>query len=184
MNKILILLLVYILSSCGNTQDLGPADNGVQTDEFIEADFQETENQAEFKNVEPDDSLFASIQRGACFGTCPIYTMKIYNSGYVILNGIRFIDKIGTHSTTLSKQNMLTFIEGAMNIGYMELEDDYDNIHVTDLPAVITSIVINGKRKTVRRRYNYPKGILSFEKLFDDLLDSEKWEYQSGGKER
>lgn len=184
MNKLLLIFSVFVWASCANTKDLGPGDNGTNTDEYVEADFQETENQAEFKNLFDEDSLFASIKKGACFGTCPIYTLKIYNSGYTVLNGVRFIDLIGNHSTKLSKQQMLAFIEGAMNIGYMELEDNYDNIHVTDLPSATTSIVIDGVRKTVRRRAEYPRGILNFEKLFEDLLESEKWKYIDGGNER
>jgi len=144
-------------------------------------------DKAEFKNVSKDDSLFAYIRRGACFGKCPTYELRIYNSGYTELNGIRFVDLIGEYTTTISKEKMRAFVEKAKSIGYMEMEDVYDNEMVTDLPEMQTSIVINGIRKAVRRRYNFPQEIVSFEKLFDALLESEKWKMISspeGGKEK
>lgn len=129
----------------------------------------------EFKDVEKGDSLFAYIRRGACYGNCPTYELKIYNSGFAELNGIRAVDLLGEYTTTISKAKMLGFIEKAKSIGYFQMEDAYDNEMITDLPETKTSIVIDGKRKAIRRRYNYPQEILSFEKLFDDILESEKW---------
>ncbi len=43
-----------------------------------------------------------------------------------------------------------------------------------DLLTTTTTIVIGGKRKSVRKRIDYPRSILAFEKVFDDLLESEK----------
>ncbi|MEJ6583189.1 MAG: DUF6438 domain-containing protein [Crocinitomicaceae bacterium] len=129
----------------------------------------------EFKNLEKGDSLFAYIRRSPCYGTCPTYEMKIYNSGFVELSGGRFIDLLGEHTTTIARAKMRAFIEKATSIGYMKMDDVYDNTNITDLPATSTSIVINDVRKSIRRRVNYPNEILAFEKLFDDLLTSEKW---------
>ena len=71
---------------------------------------------------------------------------------------------------------MDTFSDMAKQIDYMNLSDEYDNRYVSDLPETNTSIVIDGKRKTVRKRYDYPRSILAFEKLFMKLLDEVKWE--------
>lgn len=134
-----------------------------------------TSDKTEFKDIAKGDSLFAYIRRGACYGMCPTYEIKIYNSGFAELNGIRAIDLLGTYTTTISKDKMHALIEKAKSIGYFEMEDVYDNETVTDLPETKTSIVIDGKRKGIRRRYKFPQEILSFEKMFDEFLDSEKW---------
>lgn len=134
-----------------------------------------TSDNSEFKDIEKGDSLFAYIRRGACYGMCPTYELKIYNSGFAELNGIRAIDLLGVYTTTISKDKMRALIEKAKSIGYFEMDDVYDNEMVTDLPETKTSIVIDGKRKAIRRRYKYPNEILSFEKLFDEFLETEKW---------
>lgn len=155
------ILFTALLISCASTKEgkdnIKPSDN------------------AEFRDVEKGDSLFAYIRRGACYGNCPTYELKIYNSGFAELNGIRAVELLGEYSTTISKDKMRALIAKAKSIGYFEMEDAYDNDMITDLPETKTSIVIDGKRKAIRRRYKYPQEILSFEKLFDDLLESEKW---------
>lgn len=155
------LLFSILLISCASTKE--GKDNIKSSDKMV------------FKDVEKGDSLFAYIRRGACYGNCPTYELKIYNSGFAELNGIRAVDLLGVYTTTISKAKMLAFIEKAKSIGYFQMEDAYDNEMITDLPETKTSIVIDGKRKAIRRRYKYPQEILSFEQLFDNLLESEKW---------
>lgn len=155
------ILLSIVIISCASTKE--------------GKDTIKTSDKAEFKDIEKGDSLFAYIRRGACYGMCPTYEMKIYNSGFTELNGLRAIDLLGTYTTTISKDKMRALIERAKSIGYFGMDDVYDNEMVTDLPETKTSIVIDGKRKAIRRRYKYPNEILSFEKLFDTFLETEKW---------
>ena len=155
------ILFSILLISCASTKE--GKDNIKSSDK------------TEFKDIEKGDSLFAYIRRGACFGKCPTYEMKIYNSGFTELIGTRAIDLLGTYTTTISKDKMHALIAKAKSIGYFAMDDVYDNEMVTDLPETKTSIVIDGKRKAIRRRYKYPEAILGFEKLFDAFLETEKW---------
>ncbi len=125
--------------------------------------------------VAADDSLFAFISRGACYGTCPTYTLSIYDDGTVLLNGIRFVKPEGKHRSSISKDEMKKFIAKAKEIEYFSLNDVYD-AHITDIPGTKTSIVIDGKRKEVYRRFGYPQRILKFEELFDNLLTTLDWQ--------
>jgi hypothetical protein len=135
-----------------------------------------TESEYNFENISENDSLFASIDKGACFGKCPVYSMKIYNSGSVRYYGKNFVEKEGSFSMVLDKDQMSSFVEKAKEINYMEMDDTYDNRNITDLPSIKSSIVIDKTRKSIKRRFGYPKEILEFEKLFEDLLASGKWE--------
>lgn len=155
-----ILTLALLVVSCANTKEL-PKEN--------------SNSMSEFKNISEEDSLFASIKRGFCYGTCPVFEIKIYNSGYTTLEGTRNIELIGNYSTTITTDQMRALLERAMSIGYMDMEDSYDNSMITDLPESITSIVVNGKRKQVLKRYGFPKTLSEFEKMFDELLVSEEW---------
>ncbi|MFH1321890.1 MAG: DUF6438 domain-containing protein, partial [Bacteroidota bacterium] len=83
------------------------------------------------------DSLFASIKRTPCYGRCPTYSISIYKSGYVIYEGIRFVDRIGTYSTQISEKEIQKIIAKANETGYFDLNDVYDS-PVTDLPTTIT----------------------------------------------
>ena len=182
MKKVFTILIVGLtLLSCAQTKEIGSQD--VPTPPVAPTDVQKDKTDVPQGNgkvtlvdVLQDDSLFASITKGYCYGTCPVYKLKIYNSGHVSLEGIKNIDQIGFFSARINQEKMDTFSDMAKQINYMNLSDEYDNRYVSDLPETNTSIVIDGKRKTVRKRYDYPRSILAFEKLFIKLLEELAWE--------
>ena len=179
MNYLFVLIsLLTITASCSTSKEVAtsaPSELPQTTTESATTE-KPTEHQIIFEDLAKGDSLFASIKRGYCFGTCPVYELNIYNSGYTTYKGIRSVDMIGEYTTRLSKEEMTKFVSLASEIGYMEMKDEYDNSGVTDLPECTTSIVMGGKRKSIRRRYGYPNSILAYEKLFDELQTSQKWE--------
>lgn len=125
-------------------------------------------------NGKPQRQEFATIQKSYCYGKCPVYKMTIYEDGRTILEGKANLDMIGVWELKLDMSELDAFTKMARNIGYMELEDKYDS-EITDIPSTTTSIVIDGVRKEVYRRANYPEKILKFEALFTDLLEREGW---------
>lgn len=142
----------------------------------------ETENDLQVTKIEEDeDTLFASISRTSCFGHCPVYELNIYSSGYMIYVGKNFVDRMGTYNARIDSIAMQEFIDTALAIGYMSMEDKYDS-PVSDLPAAITSIKINGVRKEIYRRHQYPREIIHFEQLFDRLVISADWKLVPGSE--
>lgn len=128
--------------------------------------------------IEKSDSLFVSLERSYCFGTCPVYKIEIYNSGFAVYTGQANTDKIGTFTTKFSKDQLNSLTNVAKEINYMSLNDVYDNPGVTDLPSHTSSIVINGVRKTVKRRIGYPQSIVVFEKQIDAIIGETNWTAQ------
>ena len=121
-----------------------------------------------------DRVFFASIVRTPCYGNCPTYKMTIYENGFVELNGIRGVELIGKYTSKLTVNQVQNFRIRANRVGFMDMEDKYDGM-VTDLPSATTTIVLNGIKKSVYRRYDFPRSILQFEELFDALLKLQKW---------
>jgi hypothetical protein len=169
---ILFFITASVLISCKTTEEAVEA-NTSEVAEAVVAEPDQNPN-CTLTVVNDDDSLFASISRSACYGRCPTYKMFIYNDGTVLLEGIRFMEPIGNYTITISKEEMQAFIDKANAIEYMKMDDRYDS-PITDIPSATTSIVIDGVRKEVYRRHNYPKSILLFEQLFDNLLTSKEW---------
>lgn len=170
MKNILILLSAFaLISSCKTKKNTtAPAQEEVTT-------AVSPNNTYQIESISKTDSLFASIDRGPCFGPCPVYSMKIYTSGYVVYTGQNFVKKTGTFTTKLTNEQLMEFVNVAKSLDYMTLDDSYDNPKVTDVQTVTTSIVLDKTRKRVKRRFDYPRGILNYEKLFDNLLESDQW---------
>ena len=121
-----------------------------------------------------EDSLFASIERTPCYGQCPTYSIKIYKSGYVVYDGIRFVDKMGTYSTRISERKIQAIINKANEIGYFDLNDVYDS-PVTDLPSTITYLSVNGQKKRIKDRVRGPEKLREYEKYFDSIFEDLEW---------
>ncbi len=117
------------------------------------------------------DSLIASIERTACYGTCPIYKFSIYNSGYAVYEGKRFVDKIGKFESRVSLPIIEEIKAKARAMKYFELQDEYPK-KASDFPSVKTSVVLDGKRKNI----NDGIGLLKdFEGYLDSVCDSLAW---------
>jgi hypothetical protein len=121
------------------------------------------------------DSLLASVERTPCFGMCPIYTMHIYQSGFVRYEGKNFVDNIGLYYT-YSDASVLEQIKAkAEEIKFFSFDDTYDG-QVTDLPTTYVTVNMNGEKKRIKLRYNYPDELKAFGKYLDELYKKVKWE--------
>jgi hypothetical protein len=100
------------------------------------------------------DSLLVSIYKYPCFGRCPYYEAKIYASGY---------------AATFNKKEIEELLNEAKRIGYMNMADSFYNPGLADFPAVITSIKLNDKRKTI---YNCLPDAPESLKMFQQKIDA------------
>ena len=115
----LSLVLSLALLACSTTKNISENSNNVE------------------QTIKDRDSsdVFASIYRSACFGSCTTYKMTIYQDGFISYEGIRFVELEGNYHTTITKEQMQSFIDKAESIGYFEMEDKYDS-SITDIPSV------------------------------------------------
>lgn len=165
------ILLASALISCKSSKNASD-----KTPQKIESTASATaEKQEKGGDTQIERSVFATIHRGACYGACPTYKMTIYTDLTAEYEGIRNVDLIGKYSSKISQKEYDQFIDVATEIEYMSLEDVYDG-PITDIPGTRTSIVLDGVRKEVYRRYQYPKRILKFEELFDNVMKTASWE--------
>lgn len=163
MKYILILSSLLLLWSCASNKE-------VLTDTT-----ETTPAAVESSEIAQEDSLFASIKKSYCYGKCPVFELKIYNNGYAEYEGTANVDLIGKYASNVSKEAMQSILDKAISIGYKDMKDEYDHEGVTDLPSTWTSVVIDGQRKSVKKRYDYPKTLNEFETVFQAIIDKQNW---------
>lgn len=119
-----------------------------------------------------DQITEVTLERTACFGTCPMYKVTVRRDGTLIYEGKRFVPMMGTYKGTAYGFDRLA--EFILAQDYFNLNDDYSS-NVTDLPSAITSVVRNGQRKTIR---NYggagPIGLWGVEMAIDGMVQHAK----------
>ena len=118
---------------------------------------------------------FFRMQRTACYGTCPQYTVSIYNHGKITYNGKLFVDKIGCFSAFISEDEVTAIkllIEG---IDFFSLEQEYIS-PITDIPSVVTEVYLDGKRHKVIDRLEGPKSLKKCYLEIDSVINSiQRW---------
>ena len=108
--------------------------------------------------------LIISLQRTACFGTCPIYKIEIYTDGSGIYTGTRFVKNIGISKFQLSKTDVNKILEFANRIGFSRMKNEYSE-PITDLPTTYITI----KNKKIKDYTGAPKELKKLEELIDQI---------------
>lgn len=122
------------------------------------------------------DSLVARIQRTACFGRCPIYTVSIYKSGYVDYVGEKWVQREGHFQSTIPQEKIQDLLIEAKKINFQGLDDIYDSNSVTDLPSTILTLRFEEGPKIVVSRYQAPEILREFEQYFDQIVEELTYE--------
>jgi hypothetical protein len=102
----------------------------------------------------PDPSFSVQLLRGACLGTCPVYTVTIDAAGQVVFTGGESgrgasIHCQGKRRWTIAPAavaQLQAFIDSS---GFFGFKDSY-NSRITDLPTYIVTVTRHHRTKTVR----------------------------------
>jgi hypothetical protein len=124
--------------------------------------------------------LLASIDRGACYGTCPIYTVTVYRDGKVEYVGKEYVKKKGKVASTVTAEQLAALDKLFTDNHYLAYKDAYDNEDATDAPSARTAYVPLGANTTKFVRHYYgdmhaPESLTNLEESFDTIVKSERW---------
>ncbi|EEI89747.1 hypothetical protein HMPREF0765_4652 [Sphingobacterium spiritivorum ATCC 33300] len=120
-----------------------------------------------------------SFSRKPCFGTCPVFVLKISKNGTAQLDADNFLKNglKGKYVTQISTGDLYKIMKQLNELQFPELKDDYGNRLISDLPSVHLEIRYqNDKIKKIRDYGN--RGTAELEKLYktiDEILYAQKW---------
>jgi acetamidase/formamidase len=131
-----------------------------------------------------DDAI--TLERTACFGTCPIYKLTIASDGTVTFDGRRFTKTIGVAKGQISAQDFRRLVAEFQRIDYFSLPDNYAPgtpvcpQMITDMPSADTSLRLNGKAKSVSHYHGCGNSgalakLTALENKIDEVAGTEKW---------
>jgi hypothetical protein len=117
-----------------------------------------------------------SMQRGYCFGTCPVFEFKLYENGYATYSGTANVENIGTFQAKNTQALRDSILSAAENIGFIMLLDSYDNQFITDLPATNYSLKVEDREKVVVCRFGCPESLIDFGNRVQKWVEAVDWE--------
>lgn len=136
--------------------------------------------------VPRDQGGVITLERGPCFGTCPIYKVTVASGGAVSFDGFNFVKTKGKATAQINPEEFKRLVNEFETIKFSSLDDKYEpgspgcGPAVTDMPYVRTSIQMNGKTKSVShyhgcRDSEVLRALSGLERKIDEIAGTEKW---------
>ena len=124
-----------------------------------------------------------TLRRTACFGTCPVYSLEIFENGFIRYLGIDFVRSEGEHRTVIRHEAVENLIALFLHADYFALRNDYETCRapdgttqfITDLPTTYTSLRIGTKKKSVRNYAFAPERLTHLEHEIDKVANTHRW---------
>jgi hypothetical protein len=119
-----------------------------------------------------------TLERTACHGSCPIYTVTILEDGAVIYEGEDFVSVTGKQTGDIAPEIVASIVEAFVDAGYFDWDESYETQTVSDLPTVITSVTDNGTTHRIVRYtgdYTAPLALPFLEQWIDEMAHTTLW---------
>jgi hypothetical protein len=125
-----------------------------------------------------------TLERTACFGSCPVYTISVLPSGDVQYEGRAHVRKLGPATGRVPKERVDALLSELERGGYFTFAERYTSAepscgrYATDSPSVITSVTVRGRTKRIIHDYGCggaPGSLVVLEQRIDEALHSGQW---------
>jgi hypothetical protein len=132
-----------------------------------------------------------SLQRKACYGTCPVYGIEIRGDGSGVYKGEKYVADPGPHTFHLERPEILRLLTAFLSVRFFELLDKYDDFATvaprgenqfaiitsteSDVSSAVLHLRIADRTKTIVCRQNFPSELGNLGKMIDDVTGSAAW---------
>jgi hypothetical protein len=114
-----------------------------------------------------------TLQRDACFGFCPVYSVALFEDGTVVFTGIANVDTLGVEVFETDAIAITSIAQRAQSFGYFGWQERYDQQVMTDQATVTTSISWEDQYNRIVRYDgdpNAPVGLVWVEDIIDQTV--------------
>lgn len=127
-------------------------------------------------------TLTVRMERTACYGTCPAYTVIIHGDGRVEYNGKRYVKEEGAREGRIGADSIKALANEFAKAKFFALSEDYSGEnckrYCTDFPIAVTEISVRNRSHRVKHDYgcgDVPKSILDLESSIEKVADVKRW---------
>lgn len=119
---------------------------------------------------------WVKIKRGACYGRCPIYTVKVLPSGLVQYYGKGFVAYKGTYEQHFQPEAVASIFRDMQTYRIDTTQEKYE-VMIADLPTLTFEYSQNGQRRTIHNAHFGPGLFQVLAKEIDKLAQvDDTWE--------
>lgn len=111
--------------------------------------------------------------RSACFGTCPSYTIEVFENGTLIYNGKSYVDQKGFYEKKINPNDAIQFIQQFNRLQPDTLHYMYET-KIADLPGIYYFIQYPDSVKHVINADAGPRILYDWSVKFDEFAKFDK----------
>ncbi|MDB4952363.1 MAG: hypothetical protein JWM27_5012 [Gemmatimonadetes bacterium] len=125
-----------------------------------------------------------TLERTACYGTCPAYTVRLDGAGRVAWHGERFVAAMGDSSTAVSAARVNALADEIAAAGFFGFGDSYlpgvpaAEPCSTDSPHAVITVTRAGRTKRVEHDYGCrgaPAALRTIAARIDSVAGTRRW---------
>lgn len=134
--------------------------------------------------VQRGDSILIELERTACLGSCPVYSVALRGDGSVQYQGKNFVKQTGTARATVPTAVVRGIVDAADAANFFGLPARYAHgeptcpLYTTDSPRTFISITAGGRTKRIEHDYgceNSPKALVALAARIDSVAGTARW---------
>ena len=126
----------------------------------------------------PPADVRITLERGPCYGACPIYSVTITGDGQVTYRGVNFVHATGEQHGTASREDVAHLVSMLEAAHFFDLQEAY-RANITDLPTYRVTYQ-RGPRTKIVADYaggmvGMPHAVSEIEAEIDRVAHTDQW---------
>ena len=113
-----------------------------------------------------------TLELTACYGTCPVYKVMIFDNDSLTYEGTRYVAKEGKISKKLPEGTVNQLVKKFRENEFFKFQNQYTS-NITDFPTTYVSFTDGGITKKIMDYHKAPEGLKQLEMLISDLVKDE-----------
>lgn len=106
------------------------------------------------------------MERTACYGTCPVYSVELREDGSVAYTGRASVRVSGSHTWKIDPSAVRALARDMEKAGFFDWKDEY-TAPIMDLPSTYTTLTLGGRTKKIKDYFGAPAELRQFEARID-----------------
>lgn len=133
---------------------------------------------AGFHSAALDEHVVITLERGSCYGPCPVYTVTIRGDRSVLYDGRGCTYAVGKHQGMALHHDLMRLVDMFESAHFFDLQDQYDSGPI-DAPTYRVTYERHGQRKTVEESggEGMPYVVRELEDEIDRVAQTGQWLY-------
>jgi hypothetical protein len=116
------------------------------------------------------------MRKGACYGTCPYYELRINEAGIALLDGKQHLPHIGIHEKEIPYEQLQELVRAFEEENFFDLNDTYME-DIPDIQTIVIRYQKQDRKKEIAFNMGYPKALENLVKRLSEIGESETgWE--------